>query len=88
MMIATQQQTAISNIHYVEKQQEDNHVVLIVVVVPTSQQPKNFILFPIVFIYFAPYVRLVCLLNKSNWIKMIATQQPTAISNIHYVEKK
>ena len=66
MMIATQQQTIISNIYYVEKQQEDNHIFIIAIVVPTSQQPKNYSLFAIVFIYFVPYVRLVCLLNKSD----------------------
>ena len=87
-MIVMQQQTAISNIHYVEKQEEHNHIVLIVVVVPTSRQPKNYTLFPIVFIYFVPYVRLVHLLNKSDRFEIIATQQRTAISNIHYVEKQ
>ena len=66
MMIATQQPTAISNIHYVEKQEEDNHVVLIVVVVLTSRQPKNYRLFPIVFIYFVTSERMVRFWNKSN----------------------
>ena len=74
-IIATQQRTAISNIHYVEKQQEDNHVILISVVVPTSQQPKNCSVFPIVIIYFVPYVMLVHLLNKSNQFDSNAEKQ-------------
>ena len=49
-----------------EKQHEDDQVVLIVVVVPTSRQPKNDRLFPIVFIYFVTSERMVRFLNKSD----------------------
>ena len=87
-MIATQQQTAISNIHYVEKQEEDDHAVLIVVVVPTSRQPNNYSFSPIVYIYLFHIVRLFRLLNKNDRFEIVGTQQPTAISNIHYLEKQ
>ena len=49
-----------------EKQHEDDQVVLILVVVPTSRQPKNDRLFPIVFIYFVTSERMVRFLNKSD----------------------
>ena len=58
-----------------EKQHEDDQVVLILVVLPTSRQPKIDRLFPIVFIYFVNYQRMVRFFNKSDRFNSDANPQ-------------
>ena len=63
-----------------EKQHEDDHVILIITFVPTGQQPKNYSFFPIVIIYFIPYVMLVRLFLLSLSFQQAITPKTIAFS--------